>query len=308
VEKLRTLEIEERLAKICRTQLGLVAARQAERVGISQSSLDRRLHEGTIRRVFPLVYSVSAMRSTQQQRILAGALFDPDGSICRLSAAAIHGFPLPKRLETLNVEIVRTVDRRARIGGLTVRRTQLELSTDLWLGVSITTPAQTIVDLSSVLSMTELARCLDHAIINRLTDVDAVRTILEMRPQVKSAGVRSLRTLVDERLNNKIRSRSKLEQRVFRWLRQSKLHGFIPNFHVSEADDVEVDFGWPALRVALEVSPFYTHGSERTQARDMERRRQLVMAKWTVVEATDADLVSFDAFQSIAKNLKTLVA
>jgi very-short-patch-repair endonuclease len=174
-------------------------------------------------------------------------------------------------------------------------------------GASITTPAQTIVDLSGLLSMSELARCLDHAIANRLLQIDSVRMILDTRPQVRSGGMRVLRTLVDERSNNKVRSRSKLEQLLFRWLRQSKIHGFVPNFPVPEADDIEVDFGWLAPRVGLEVSPFYTHGSQRTQARDMERRRLLAVAKWTVIEATDADLVSFEAFQTIAKSLKALV-
>lgn len=76
---------------------------------------------------------------------------------------------------------------------------------------------------------------------------------------------------------------------------------------VSDGDDVEVDFGWIGARVALEVSPFATHGSRAKQERDAERRSQLTLARWSVVEALDADVVDQRAFARKAASLRTLL-
>ena len=61
--------------------------------------------------------------------------------------------------------------------------------------------------------------------------------------------------------------------------------------------------------VALEVSPFFTHGSRAAQERDAERRRLLAAQRWLTVEATDPDLVSAaDASIAASAALRELVA
>ena len=75
---------------------------------------------------------------------------------------------------------------------------------------------------------------------------------------------------------------------------------------ITEAGDLEVDFAWLHSYVSLEISPFFTHGSEHKQRRDIERRRLLAPTKWTVIEATDADLQSPAAFAPIIQLLKRL--
>jgi very-short-patch-repair endonuclease len=99
------------------------------------------------------------------------------------------------------------------------------------------------------------------------------------------------------------------EQRVDAWLTRAGLRGWQRNFVVVIFDGtkIEVDFGWLQHKVALEVSPFFTHGSRATQERDIVRRRLLIQMGWTVVEATDSDLVDSVAFQRVAMLLRVLV-
>jgi hypothetical protein len=73
---------------------------------------------------------------------------------------------------------------------------------------------------------------------------------------------------------------------------------------ITEAGDLEVDFAWPHSYASLAISPFFTHGSEKKQQRDMERRRLLAPTAWTMIEATDSDLRSPDAFAPIVVELK----
>lgn len=71
-------------------------------------------------------------------------------------------------------------------------------------------------------------------------------------------------------------------------------------------EDVEVDFGWPQLPVALEVNPFHTHGSRAKPARDSERRGLLVPSGWRVVEAIDDDIANEDTFTRSIAILRSL--
>jgi len=84
------------------------------------------------------------------------------------------------------------------------------------------------------------------------------------------------------------------------WLDAAGLRGWRRNHPVPAGggETVEVDFAWPLARVALEASPFFTHGSLVKQERDMGRRRLLVVNGWRVVEATDPDLENQRAFGS----------
>jgi very-short-patch-repair endonuclease len=102
--------------------------------------------------------------------------------------------------------------------------------------------------------------------------------------------------------------RSRLEQTVARWLDDDGLRGWRRNYRVpTGCGTVEVDFGWPEHKVALEVSPFFTHGSRVNQERDAERRQLLVVAGWRVVEATDPDLEHHGAFAGVAASLAALL-
>lgn len=77
---------------------------------------------------------------------------------------------------------------------------------------------------------------------------------------------------------------------------------------VDESEQVEVDFGWPNVNVALEVSPFFTHGSRAKQERDARRRRLLAGVRWHVVEALDDDIASERAFARTITTLRALGA
>ena len=117
-----------------------------------------------------------------------------------------------------------------------------------------------------------------------------------------------LLSLASERSSG-IGHRSNLEQRVSRWMRASGLTGWHRNYKVDVGAGIriEVDFGWPDQKIALEVSPFFTHGSRATQERDAERRRLLVSAGWRIIEAVDADLLNARSFARVLAILRSLV-
>ena len=151
-------------------------------------------------------------------------------------------------------------------------------------------------------------RCLDHCLAHRLVSVDAVRDLVEGLPARAVPGRRMLLDLLTQRSEG-IGHRSRLEQTVRGWLDGAGLHGWKRNYRapVGSGRRVEVDFGWPAAKVALEISPFFTHGSRAAQERDAQRRRLLVLAGWRVVEATDPDVESQRGFAGVVASLSSLL-
>ena len=196
--------------------------------------------------------------------------------------------------------------RSTRRSGVLIVRSADVMPSRWWMGVRVATTTATIVTLPRFVSTTVLAECLDHAITHRLTTAARVRALIERLPHQAVPGRADLLELLDERTEGR-GHRSKLERKIGRWLREAGMAGWIANYDVPViGDDVECDLAWVAHKVDLEISPFHTHGSERTQARDAERRRQLTEVGWRVIEATDEHLVDRQAFEPIITSLRRL--
>jgi hypothetical protein len=295
------------IRNIANAQLGLITVGQAARAGVDRWALERRREAGSLAFVFARVMRVTASPITVEQQLLAAALAVHTSVIAATSAAVVHRLPVGT---DIGPPIVTTVPGRSpRTAGIRIVRSRLALPSGRWLSARVATPAAAIVMLPRFVDAAVLERCLDDALARRLTTVKRVARLVESQPPSALAGRRQLVDLLAERSGG-IGHRSGLEQRVARWLDQDQLVGWKPNFRVPVGGGrtVEVDFGWPTELVALEISPFFTHGSKAAQQRDVQRRRLLVERGWRVAEASDPDLESRDAFSRCLAVLRLLLA
>ncbi|HRB04131.1 MAG TPA: hypothetical protein PLP26_12240 [Ilumatobacteraceae bacterium] len=302
---LTSFEIDARLRRIARPQLGLVTIEEAAKAGVDQWALQRRRDAGELLAVFAEVMRHATVAPTDPQRILAAALAVPGSTIAATSAAVVHELPV-RAGESPMLSV--PMSGSARTDGIAVIRHRIELPSRRWHTGRVATPDATLVLLPRFVDASTLERCLDDALVRGLTTACRVMRLVEALPPRAVVGRRLLLELLAERLDG-IGHRSRLEQRVARWLHAAGLRGWRRNYPVPVpgADPVEVDFAWTAARVALEVSPFYTHGSRAKQLRDMERRRQLVVNGWRVVEATDPDVKSQLAFRATVRSLQEVL-
>ena len=175
-----------------------------------------------------------------------------------------------------------------------------------WLTTRVTTPAATLLLLPRFLDDDIVERCLDHCLAHRLCTVTNIQLLLErLAPQAAYKRQLLLDLLADR--SNGIGHRSGKEQQVGRWLNRAGLTDWTQNLKVrvdNEGAEVEVDFGWPNVNVALEVSPFFTHGSRAKQERDGHCRRLLAVVRWHIVEALDDDIASERAFANTIVRLR----
>ena len=301
----RPLGLQERLIACAANQLGLFTVQQAAEAGVSGNALHWRKHAGLIVPVYPGVYRLTGVNESPRQRTLAACLSVPVAVVGGVSAAMVQGLPVGCANEGRPTLIVphQTSLRRS---GIDLHRTRSPFLTQPWHTVRITQVSSTLISLAGVLTRPELARCLDHAVAHRLVSVTRLLNEVASRPSARFVGRADLLAEIHARAGERVIHRSKYEQRVDRWLRQTGLPKPKTNYKVSIIGRdalVEVDFAWPEFRVALEVSPFFTHGSAATQRRDMQRRQWLQESRWTLVEASDDHLVNRGSFLPVIGSL-----
>jgi very-short-patch-repair endonuclease len=304
-----TFHIDALLRRIARRQLGLITSKEAAALGVDKHALARRRASGALVPMFADVMRLGAVLPSQPQRILAASLAVPGSVVAGVSAAIIHQMPVPKALfktESTPVLSVSSHTVITLVGIQTIRHAVL-LPSKPWMTRSLATPAASLILLPRSLEADAVERCLDHCLAHRLVTVTSVLNLIQRVPVRSLTGRRLLLELLADRAGG-IGYRSALERKVARWLQTAGLKGWKRNFGVTiPGDTIEVDFGWVQHKVALEVSPFFTHGSRAKQERDAQRRRLLVAQGWRIVEALDADLESQTAFQTIVGSMKLLL-
>lgn len=298
-----SFEIDRAIRRITSGQMGLVTRQQLEAAGIHRAAVDRRRDAGLFEPMLPSVMRLRDAPITALQMALAAGLAVPGGVVIGPSAALVDELPAPAPLEPT---VMISGQRSARRAGVEIVRAQELLPSRWWSGIRVTTTTATIVSLPRFVSKAILEECLDHAITHRLTTAARVRALVERLPHQAVPGRAGLLALLDERTEGR-GHRSRVERKIGRWLRSAGMGGWIANYDVPViGDSVECDLAWIAHRVDLEISPFHTHGSERSQARDAERRRALTEAGWRIIEATDEHLVSRKTFEPIITSLRRL--
>lgn len=302
-------EIDRIIRDLAKTQLGLVNVAQAARVGICPQLLAQRRKVGMLVEVFPTVMRLAGAPIPLFQRALAGALAVPHGRLFGPTAGLIHGFPVgpPFSESVAPVTMMVSTGRAVRIDGIAAIRQRVAPPTRPWFTTRVATPAATIVVLPRYVSPPVVERCLDHGLVNNLFTVDLVQAAIESYHYKAVTGRRFLMELLDDRSDG-AGHRSRLEQRVASWLKDARVGGWRRNHKVVVGTaEIEVDFAWLDRRVALEVSPFFTHGSRQKQERDIVRRRALVKSGWSIIEATDPDLEDSESFGRVLAALRPLL-
>ena len=183
--------------------------------GITAGEIKARLASGALLREHRGVYRVGHRAPSVEARYLAAVWAGGEGALlCGLAAAYLLGLvagPFVPR-----AEVLARVQRR--IEGVRVRRGLNPRDSFLWRGVPVTSPARTMVDLASALSVDDVARAFHEAGIRHHLTPDHVEAVLRRRPN--SPGAAKLRAVIHGEVPLTL---SALERRFRRLLRANGL-------------------------------------------------------------------------------------
>ncbi|WP_146245627.1 MULTISPECIES: hypothetical protein [unclassified Curtobacterium] len=261
--------------------------RDALHRGVSRGRLDAR---GLVR-PFHGVRSAFPPESVDERARALAPRLRPDQVFSHVTAAAIIGVPLPRRLERdqrLHVTTIGT-DQALRVRGTVGHRARYgSVRATIARGVPLTTPADTFVALGSMLTLDELIVAGD-ALVGWLGWATLEELAQAVRRRRGIRGIVKLRLALDEIRRG---SRSPGETRT----RLALVRCGLPEPALNHDVVVDgqwiacVDLAYPDARVAIEYESDLHRTDPATFRKDLTRGEHLKDVDWWLVRATAEDV------------------
>ena len=283
---------DRRIEMLARRQCGAFSHAQVIRTGGSDEMLATRIRTGQFLRLDAAVYTLASYPGSFHRQCWAAVLGTPDAAVGGLAAAHLLAFAgfAPGR-----PEIVVGPTGNARSAIAVVRRYESPALTTVD-GLAITTPAQTLFDIASRVTIDRLERTVDDLLVARRITVDELDERLAFYDGTRRAGMRVMRPLIAERrAEGFVPPASELERRADRIVR--RLEG-------KPRVEVEASFAWldrgrgrvdrylPDEGIILEFDGRRWHTRVADFDRDRWRDAQAVAAGLVPLRFTYADVTT----------------
>jgi very-short-patch-repair endonuclease len=260
-------------------QHGVVTRQQLLDLGLTSKAIEHRVSRGRLHPVAFGVYAVGRARLTQCGLWMAAVLScGPGAALSHTSAGAHLGIVQPTRMIELSAPAL-----RRRPGIIVHRRKDLAPHVMAHLGIPVTTPSCTLVDLAAQLPRGELEAAVNAADRLDLIAPEELRTALQ--DTGRRPGGRVLRGLLDR--STFTLTDSELERLFLPIARAAGLSlprtGVVLHGH-------KVDFYWPELGLVVETDGLRYHRTPAQQAKDRLRDQVHTAAGLTTLRFTHAQV------------------
>ena len=258
---------------------------------MTPSAVERRTSSGAWVVVFPRVYLLDGAAFTWTRRLRGASLWAGRGSALSHETAAalwrLEGFgPGP---------VAVTTERSLKApAGVYLRRVRCfgPADTELLEGMTVTTPARTLLDLAAVGPEEKVDAALDHALRSGLVSLPKLRWFVQTSGGRGRAGTAALRRLLAARPQGYVPVESALERKVWNLIVRSGLPRPVRQHEVFDGKKLvaRVDLAFPEALVAVEADGYRWHSGRRAWSHDLSRRNRLTALGWRVLHVTDEDI------------------
>ncbi len=246
----------------------------------------------------PRVYLLRGSPRSSPQAVLSAVLAAGDGAFAsHTTAARLWGLPIDSAPE---IELTIPLERRVRIDGVVAHRSGTLSERDVsGLGpIPVTSPARTLVDLSSALSVEQLGRALDDGLRRRILSLTAMHAVSKRFVAISPGrSPKRLAAVLETRTPGYDPGDSELETHVWEVVRDAGLPVPLRRYQVRVGTrTLTLDLAYPEPRIAIEVDGFGPHGTRTAFDVDRIRQNALVLAGWTILRftsrSTDDEIVA----------------
>jgi predicted transcriptional regulator of viral defense system len=141
-------KVDKAVADLAAEQWGVLSLGELQSCGLTRKAVLSRVQRGWLHRLHRGVYSVGHANVPLHGRFLAAVkACGPTARLSHFSAAALHGIV---KWEDRHIEVTVTGTSTRRHSGIRVHRATHTNGVARREGIRVTTPAQTLLDLSSV--------------------------------------------------------------------------------------------------------------------------------------------------------------
>ncbi|MBI2170262.1 MAG: type IV toxin-antitoxin system AbiEi family antitoxin domain-containing protein [Actinobacteria bacterium] len=268
--------MDERIYEFTRRQHSLVTREQLLSLGLTDRQVDYLLQSGRLRRFHRGVYVLPGVAASWHQRLMAACLAVGAGAaVSHRAAAALWGLDGPFR-GLIEVAGERLDETRPK-GVITHRSTDLGPAyVTERLGIPVTSPARTLLDLGAVTSQAVLDRALDDALARGLAEWEDLLAVLAELARRGRRGVGKLRRSLAERTGV---PESVLEAEFQRLIRRFNLPEPVYQYELFDESGefvARIDAAYPALRLAVELDGASTRVGRHALFYDTDRQNRIV--------------------------------
>lgn len=272
------------VAWIASRQVGLITAAQLHRAGVGRGSIEWRVANGLLHRVFRGVYLVGHTVPAPGALELAAVLAcGADAFVSHCSAAALSRLT---RTPAADVEVtVVGRDCRSRDGLRVHAAERLDAADRAHTSdIPVTSPARTLVDYAATANAAQLEWAIAEAFALKLVTEPEIVAAVERAPG--RAGVAQVRAILGQSGGPK-RTRSGGERAMLRLIRAARLPTPRTNYPVA---GFTADFCWPDQRLIVEVDGYDFHSYRAAFERDHRRDIAHKDAGYEVLRFTGREL------------------
>jgi hypothetical protein len=267
--------IERRIAALAKRQRGYILRRELLAIGLGAKAVDYRVTTGRLIPEFAGVYAVGHRPTLPQDRAYGALLACGEGAVLsHRSAAAVWG--IFKRWEQ-PFEV--TAPSRHRRAGIRIHQATLtcrDVTTQI--GLPVTSPARTVLDMAPRLADKALARAVNDLRRAGYLHLADLSELLRRHP--RNAASKRLRPFVERRTGP---TRSEFEDAFLAFAERFGLPQPLVNTHVA---GFEVDALFPGQRVIVELDGWSFHSSRESFIGDRDRDAELLARGYRTVRLT----------------------
>jgi very-short-patch-repair endonuclease len=264
-------------------QHGVVLRRQLLDVGFTPSAIKHRISRGDLHPMWRGVYAVGRPEVDKYGRWMAATLICGPAALLSHESAAELWQLRRTRAGPIHVSAPLSVNHRRE--GIALHRRTALAAHDFTrrLGIPVTSPLCTLVDLADRLPRDPLEAAVIEADKRGLVDPDQLRRALDaIRPR---PGLGLLRAVLDR--ETLALTDSELERRFLPLVRRA---GLPPPLTQQTVNGFRVDFHWPQLGLIVETDGLTYHRTPTQQARDRVRDQAHTAAGLTTLRFTHAQV------------------
>ncbi|HEX4344046.1 MAG TPA: type IV toxin-antitoxin system AbiEi family antitoxin domain-containing protein [Solirubrobacteraceae bacterium] len=268
-------------------QHGQVSTHQLRACGLDSKAIARRVRDGRLHRVHRGVYAVGHAGLTREGRFVAAVLACGDGAaLSHVAAAALWGM-LPWDERHPEVTVAGTGTRR--IAGIRVHRARALHERDVVrrLGIRVTSPARTLLDLAAILPPRVLRAAARRAQAEKRVSVRQLVEVVQ-----RSNGHHGAGALMTIATDGPAPTRSVLEDLLLDLLDGAGIPR--PEINPSLRLDgraVIPDFLWPREGLVVEADGAAWHDDRLSRRDDADRQASLEAHGYRVVRVTWRQIV-----------------
>jgi predicted transcriptional regulator of viral defense system len=272
------------LGRVAQEQHGVVGREEAL-LFVTKEQLRQALDSGRVERVFRGAYRFAGSPATWEQRLMAASRAT-GGVASHKSAARLWGIShVPAR----GIELIVPAEQVVRVDGVRAHRSNRLPDIDVtnFAGIPVTTGARTVVDISAVLGDATLERAVNDALRRGVTSIGELKECFDRLAGRGRRRIAHLRPLLEARLVGFDPGGSDAELELVAWLVDAGLPRPVQELWVvANGNRYRLDLAYPQAKVGIERDGWDDHGTRRAFDYDRERRDELELAGWLILQVT----------------------